>query len=37
MKMKEYPRRERFSNVSVGAKVRLMVRGGYLPVRVSEQ
>ena len=33
MKMKECPRRERFSDGSVGDKVRLMVRGGCLSKR----
>ena len=35
MMMKECPRRESFSDGSVGAKVRMMVRGGCLPVRGS--
>ena len=34
--MKECHRRERFSDGSVGAKVRLMVKGGCLPIRGSE-
>ena len=36
MRLKECPRRESFSGDSVGAKVRLMVRGGCLPVRGSD-
>ena len=31
--MKEYQRNESFADVDVGAGVRLMVRGGCLPVR----
>ena len=34
--MKECPRNERFADERVGAGVRLMVRGGCLPVRGSE-
>ena len=36
VRMKECPGRESFSDGSVGTKVRLMVRGGCLPVRESE-
>ena len=35
--MKESPRNESFADGSVGARVRLMVRGGCLPVRGSER
>ena len=34
--MKSQPKNEKYVNGSVGARVRLMVRGGYLPVRVSK-
>ena len=37
MKMKRCPMNERFADGSVGARVRLMVRGGCLPVRRSER
>ena len=37
VEMKRCPRNERFADGSVGAKVRLMVRGGCLPVRGSER
>ena len=33
VRMKESPRNESFADGSVGARVRLMVRGGCLPVR----
>ena len=36
-RMKESPRNESFADGSVGARVRLMVRGGCLPVRGSER
>ena len=36
VRMKESPRNESFADGSVGARVRLMVRGGFLPVRGSE-
>ena len=36
MKIKRCPRNESFADVGVGARVRLMVRGGCLPVRGSE-
>ena len=35
--MIESPRNESFADGSVGARVRLMVRGGFLPVRGSER
>ena len=35
--MKESPRNESFTDGNVGAGVRLMVRGGLLPVRESER
>ena len=35
--MKECPRNEGFAGGNVGAGVRLMVRGGCLPVRGSER
>ena len=35
--MIESPRNESFADGSVGARVRLMVRGGCLPVRESER
>ena len=35
--MKESPRNESFTDGSFGARVRLMVRGGCLPVRGSER
>ena len=35
--MKESPRNYSFADGSVGAIVRLMVRGGCLPVRLSER
>ena len=35
--MKESPRNESFADGSVGVRVRLMVRGGCLPVRGSER
>ena len=35
VRMKECPRRDSFAYGSVGAKVRMMVRGGCLPVRGS--
>ena len=34
--MKSRPRNENYTNGSVGARVRLMVRGGYLPLRGSK-
>ena len=34
--MKECPRNESFADGNVGAGVRLMVRGGCLPVRGSD-
>ena len=34
--MKSQPTNEKYANGSVGARVRLMVRGGCLPVRGSE-
>ena len=37
VRMKESPRNESFADGSVGARVRLMVRGGCLPVRGSER
>ena len=37
VRMKESPRNEGFADVSVGARVRLMVRRGCLPVRGSER
>ena len=37
VRMKESPRNESFADGSVGARVRLMVRGGFLPVRGSER
>ena len=37
VQMKESPRNESFADGSVGARVRLMVRGGCLPVRGSER
>ena len=37
VRIKESPRNESFSDGSVGARVRLMVRGGCLPVRGSER
>ena len=37
MKMKRCPRNESFADGSVGVRVRLMVRGGCLPVRGSER
>ena len=33
--MKSQPKNEKYANGSVGARVRLMVRGGCLPVRGS--
>ena len=36
MKMKRCQRNESFANGSVGARVRLLVRGGCLPVKGSE-
>ena len=35
--MKRCPKNESFADGSVGARVRVMVRGGYLPVRGSER
>ena len=37
VRMKESPRNESFADGSVGARVRLMVRGGFLSVRGSER
>ena len=37
VRMKESPRNDSFADGSVGARVRLMVRGGFLPVRGSER
>ena len=37
VKMKECPRNESFADGNVGAGVRLMVRGGCLPVRGSDR
>ena len=37
VRMKESPRNESFADGSVGARVRLMVRGGCLPVIGSER
>ena len=37
VQMKEYPRSENFADGNVGAGVRLMVRGGCLPVRGDER
>ena len=37
VRMKESPRNESFADGSVGARVRLMVRRGCLPVRGSER
>ena len=37
VRMKESPRSESFADGSVGARVRLMVTGGCLPVRGSER
>ena len=34
--MKSQPKNEKYANGSVGARVRLMVRGGCLPVRGSK-
>ena len=34
--MKSQPKNEKYANGSVGARVRLMVRGGFLPVRGSK-
>ena len=36
MEMKRCPRNESFADGSVGARVRLLVRGGWLLVRGSE-
>ena len=35
--MKSQPNNEKYANGSVGARVRLMVRGGCLPVRGSNE
>ena len=37
VQMKECPRNESFADGNVGAGVRLMVRGGCLPVRGSDR
>ena len=37
MEMKRFPRNESFADGSVGARVRLMVMGGCLPVKGSER
>ena len=37
VRIKDSPRNESFADGSVGARVRLMVRGGCLPVRGSER
>ena len=37
VEMKRCPRNERFADGSGAARVRLMVRGGYLPARGSER
>ena len=37
VQMKRCPRNANFADVSVGARVRLMVRGGCVPVRGSER
>ena len=37
VQMKESPRNESFADGSVGARDRMMVRGGCLPVRGSER
>ena len=34
--MKSQPKNGKYANGSVGARVRLMVRGGFLPVRGSK-
>ena len=34
--MKSQPRNEKYANGSVGARVGLLVRGGFLPVRGSK-
>ena len=36
VQMKRFTRNESFADGSVGTRVRLMGRGGYLPVRESE-